>query len=203
MANTKGKLKVFLCHASENKPIVQELYDRLVRASYEPWLDTEVLLPGMDWDLEIKKGLRASDAVLVCLSKVSVAKEGYIQKELRLAQDIQDEKPQGTIFLIPVRLDNCKTPYNLQDIQWADYTAPNGFDKLVGGLNIRAKQLGKELGSVVPGGAPASAPKPTKKKARKKTGPQVSAGDGSIVIMGDVTGSNITNNGEARGKKNR
>ena len=83
---TKDKLKVFLCHASENKPIVNDLYDDLVAAGYEPWLDTEVLLPGMDWDLEIKKGLRASDAVIVCLSSISVEKEGYIQKELRFAQ---------------------------------------------------------------------------------------------------------------------
>ncbi|MEP6895191.1 MAG: toll/interleukin-1 receptor domain-containing protein, partial [Chloroflexota bacterium] len=137
------KLKVFLCHASENKPIVNNLFDDLVAAGYEPWLDTEVLLPGMDWDLEIKKGMRASDSVIVCLSSISVSKEGYIQKELKFAQDIQDEKPRGTIFLIPLRLEPCETPYDLRDIQWAEYTAPDGFEKLVKGLNIRAKQLGK------------------------------------------------------------
>lgn len=146
MAGTKGKLKIFLCHASENKPIVKNLYDSLVAVGYEPWLDTEVLLPGMDWDLEIKKGLRASDAVIICLSSISVAKEGYIQKELKFAQDIQDEKPRGTIFLIPLRLDNCSTPFDLQDIQWGDYTAPNGFERLVRALNVRAQQLGKKPG---------------------------------------------------------
>lgn len=140
------KLKVFLCHASENKPIVKGLYDDLVAAGYEPWLDSEVLLPGMDWDLEIKKGMRASDAVIVGLSSISVSKEGYIQKELKFAQDIQDEKPRGTIFLIPVRLEACEVPYDLQDIQWADYTSPDGFEKLVRGLNVRAKQLGKQEG---------------------------------------------------------
>ena len=146
MANIKGKLKIFLCHASENKPIVKDLYDRLVSAGYEPWLDSEVLLPGQDWDLEIRKALRASDAVIVCLSKVSVSKEGYIQKELKFAQDIQDEKPEGTIFLIPARLDNCETPWSLGDVQWADLKAAQGFEKLVLGLNVRAAQLGKERG---------------------------------------------------------
>ncbi|GAB4462333.1 MAG: hypothetical protein OHK0041_25870 [Anaerolineales bacterium] len=140
------KLKVFLCHASENKPIVKGLYDDLVAAGYEPWLDTEVLLPGMDWDLEIRKGMRASDSALVCLSSISVAKEGYVQKELKFAQDIQDEKPRGTIFLIPLRLDPCEIPYDLQDIHWGDYFADDGFEKLVRALNIRAKQLGKEAG---------------------------------------------------------
>ena len=140
------KLKVFLCHASENKSIVNNLFDDLVDAGFAPWLDTEVLLPGMDWDLEIKKGMRASDAVIVGLSSISVTKEGYIQKELKLAQDIQDEKPRGTIFLIPLRLDECETPYDLQDIQWGDYTASDGFEKLVKGLNVRAKQTGKKEG---------------------------------------------------------
>jgi len=146
MADTKEKLKVFLCHASENKPIVKGLSDDLASAGFEPWLDTEVLLPGMNWDMEIKLGLRASDAVIVCVSSVLVDKEGYIQKEMRFAQDIQDEKPSGTIFLIPLLLDKCKIPYKLQDIQWGDYSAPDGFEKLVRALNIRAKQLGKELG---------------------------------------------------------
>jgi hypothetical protein len=141
------KLKVFLCHASENKPIVKDLYNDLVAAGYEPWLDSEVLLPGMDWDREIKLGLRSSDAVIICVSSVLVDKEGYIQKEMRFAQDIQNEKPDGTIFLIPLLLDKCKVPYALQDIQWGDYSASDGFERLVRGLNIRAKQLGKKLGT--------------------------------------------------------
>ena len=140
------KLKVFLCHASENKPIVKDLYNDLLAAGYQPWLDSEVLLPGMDWDLEIKKGMRASDAVIVCLSSISVAKEGYVQKEIKFGQHIQDEKPRGTIFLIPLRLDPCETPYDLQEIQWGDYSAPDGFEKLVKSLNVRAKQLKKKEG---------------------------------------------------------
>ena len=196
MANTKGKLKVFLCHASENKPIVKDLYDRLVSAGYEPWLDSEVLLPGMNWDMEIQQALRASDAVIVCLSKLSVAKEGYIQKELKFAQDIQDEKPEGTIFLIPLRLDNCKTPFNLQQIQWADFTAADGFDKLVRGLNVRAAQLKKPTGNPVSSGVVVAVAKkePAKKRSKRRSAsPHVSAGHGSIIIMGDVTGANVVN----------
>jgi len=82
MTAESQKLKVFLCHASENKPIVQGLYDRLKVDAFDPWLDSEFLLPGMDWDLEIQQAMRASDAVIVCLSEISVKKEGYIQKEI-------------------------------------------------------------------------------------------------------------------------
>ncbi len=158
MVVTARKLRVFLCHASENKPIVKDLYDELVRAGFEPWLDSEVLLPGMDWDLEIRKSLRASHVVVVCLSQVSVLKEGYIQKELKFAEDIQAEKPRGTIFLIPLRLDQCETPYDLQNIQWADYTAEDGLKRLVHALNIRAEQLGKDKGKLISRGERARSP---------------------------------------------
>jgi hypothetical protein len=146
MTETKEKLKVFLCHASENKPIVRRLYDDLVAAGYEPWFDSEVLLPGVDWDREIKLGLEASDAVIVCVSSVLVDKEGYIQKELRIAQDHQMMKPPGTIFLIPLRLDDCKLPYELREIQWGDYSASDGFERLVKSLNKRAEQKGRQPG---------------------------------------------------------
>ena len=50
------KLRVFICHALQDKPIVRELYQRLLAEGWiDPWLDEEKLLPGQDWDLEIEK----------------------------------------------------------------------------------------------------------------------------------------------------
>ena len=139
------KLKAFLCHASENKPIVQGLYDRLKADGFDPWLDSEFLLPGMDWDLEIQQAMRASDAVIVCLSKISVTKEGYVQKEIKFAQDILKEKPEGIIFLLPVQLEDCNLPFSLQAVQWGKYYEPGGYEKIVKSLKIRAKQLDREI----------------------------------------------------------
>ena len=52
------KLRVFLCHSSQDKPIVRELYQRLNAEGWiDPWLDEEKLLPGQDWDLEIEKAV--------------------------------------------------------------------------------------------------------------------------------------------------
>lgn len=46
------KLKVFLCHASQDKPIVHQLYEKLVVEGWiEPWLDAKKLLPGQDCGL--------------------------------------------------------------------------------------------------------------------------------------------------------
>ena len=71
------------------------------------WLDDEELLPGQDWNLEIEKAVDTASAVVVCISSKSVSKEGHIQRELRDALDIALEKPEGTIFIISLRLEEC------------------------------------------------------------------------------------------------
>jgi hypothetical protein len=144
---TKRKLRVFLCHASQDKPIIRELYQHLVAEDWiDPWLDEEQLLPGQDWNLEIEKAVETSDAVIVCVSSTSVAKEGYVQKELRRVLDIALEKLEGAIFVIPVRLDDCPLPRQLRDRQFLDYFPASqqaaAFDKLRRSLKIRKDSLG-------------------------------------------------------------
>jgi hypothetical protein len=135
------KLKVFVCHASENETTVKELVDQLKADGFDPWFYTDKILPGMDWDLENQKAMRESDAVIVCFSKIAVEKEGYIQKEIKYAVEIQKEKPEGTIFLIPVQLDECNIPYSLRNVQWGKYFELGGYTKIVQSLNQRATQL--------------------------------------------------------------
>ena len=140
---TQRKLRVFLCHASEDKPAVRDLYQRLAA---EPWLDEEKLLPGQDWNLEIEKAVESSDAVIVCVSSTAVAKEGYVQRELRQALDIALEKLDGEIFVLPVNLDDCDLPHKLKDRQSLNYfPAANraaAYDKLKASLKIRTDHLG-------------------------------------------------------------
>jgi outer membrane protein assembly factor BamD (BamD/ComL family) len=139
-------LKVFLCHASGDKPTVRVLYQRLVRDGVDAWLDKEKLLPGQDWQVEIPKAVRESDVVVVCLSNKSITKEGYIQKELKFALDIANEKPEGTIFLIPARLEECEVPARLGSWQWVDLFEPDGYERLMRSLRLRADKLGMRGG---------------------------------------------------------
>lgn len=144
---TERKLHVFLCHASQDKPVVRELYKQLAAETWiDPWLDEERLLPGQNWNLEIEKAVESSDAVIVCVSSVSVAKEGYIQRELRQVLDIALEKLDGAIFVIPIRLDECEPPRQLRDRQFLDYFPESrrtaAFDKLKASLKIRKDGLG-------------------------------------------------------------
>ena len=62
--------------------------------------------------------MKNSQAVLVCLSNNAITKEGYVQKEIKYALDVADEKPEGVIYLIPVKLEPCQVPGRLSKWQW-------------------------------------------------------------------------------------
>jgi len=121
---------------------VRQLSDRLTRPSFHVWLDEVDLLPGQYWRREIPRAVRLSDVVLICLSSNSVTKRGYVQKEIKFALDAADEQPEGTIFIIPVKLEECSVPDRLSDWQWVSLLDPKGFDKLVRSLQTRARELG-------------------------------------------------------------
>lgn len=135
-------LRVFLCHSSEDKPIICHLYNRLHAEGIEPWLDEKELLPGQEWELEIVRAVRNSDVVVVCLSQEAVNKRGYIQKEIRYALDVADEQPEGIIFIIPLRLEECDVPERLRRWQWVNMFEEDGYDRLMHALRSRACTLG-------------------------------------------------------------
>lgn len=185
MANNKP-LKVFISYSSGDREQVQKIYEHLLALGADPWYDQEDLLPGQDWDMEIRKGLDEADMILLCLSKKSVNKEGYVQRELRLAVDRGLEMPDGRIFLIPARLEECDLPFSLKSYQWVDLFTPNGMDRLIKSLNIRAEQVNAKLLSA--GGAPA----PEIKKQKKSKPKSKPTNSGNVInIGGNVSGSNI------------
>ncbi len=141
MPEPKRLLKVFLCHASTDKPKVRELYRYLRRRGINPWFDEEHLVGGQDWQVEIPKALSTSDAIIICLTKNSVDKEGYVQNEIKFALDKALGMPEGRIFLIPVKFEECEVPSTLSRYQWVDLTIESGYAKMMKALKFRASQL--------------------------------------------------------------
>lgn len=138
-------LSVFLCHSSNDKGAVRELCGLLRADGVATWLDEEQLLPGQDWHFEITKAVRSSDAVLVCLSPGAINKTGYIQKELKFALDVADEQPEGAIFLIPVKLEECDIPQRIRRWHWVNLFEENGYSRLILALKARAATLGLHI----------------------------------------------------------
>ncbi len=137
-------VRIFLAHAKEDEEAVIDLYNRLKHKGYKPWLDKMDLLPGQSWQAEISKAIKKSDVFIACLSSNSVAKKGYVQRELKMALNECADRPPEKIYLIPLRLDDCQIPelrqeeygVSLLDYQWVDLFTSDGFDRLVESLEI-------------------------------------------------------------------
>lgn len=145
MSNTR-KLRVFLCYARRDRGVVKGLYDRLIEESWvSPWMDLR-LIAGQYWDIEINNALSKADVVLVCLSNISVNKEGYIQKELRMVLERANLQPPGSIFIVPVYLEKCKPRFDdLSQFQAINYfpkrLRKERYESLRRGLIRRAQEL--------------------------------------------------------------
>jgi pimeloyl-ACP methyl ester carboxylesterase len=138
------KLSVFLCHASQDKPVVRELSQQLKREDWiDPWLDEEKLSPGQAWTSTIEEAIDSADSVIIFLSENSVNKEGFVQRELKRAWKRSTEKPENVIFLIPFRLDDCAVPRRLRSRHWGDYFGANKektYESLLVSLKQRHEQ---------------------------------------------------------------
>lgn len=134
------RVRAFVCHSSDDKPAARNLCNRLRGDGVDPWLDEERILPGQDWDHEIRKAIRECDVVIVCLSRGSVRKTGYVQKEIRFAIDFAAEQPEGATFLIPAKLEPCKTPARLQSWQYVKLFEPDGYSLLLRSLEQRGAE---------------------------------------------------------------
>ncbi|MGE0085342.1 MAG: TIR domain-containing protein [Desulfococcaceae bacterium] len=117
----KDRIKVFISYASEDYAIAKKLYDDLNREGISPWLDREDLLPGQNWRTTIPNIIRDSSYFFLIISKNSVSKRGYIQKEQKIALELLDEFPPDKIFIIPARVDNTEPiDERLKNLQWAE-----------------------------------------------------------------------------------
>lgn len=149
--------------------------------------------------MEIARALDETDLILLCLSKSSVTREGYVQKEMRLALDRALEIPQGEIFLIPARFEEVELPYSLRDYQWVDLYTDGGRKKLLKSLNLRAEKVGAAMLS----GDGSFVPETTKKKATSKKEPAEKSSGTVINVQGNITGSNIVIGNDNRVDNNR
>lgn len=127
-------LRIFLLHARRDEEAVFRLYRRLTRDGADVWLDREKLLPGQDWQYEIRNAIHSSDLVIACLSKQFNKQGGYRHEELRIAMEKAASLPEGAIFLTPARLEPCDLPEPLCRWHCVDLFKSDGYKKLISAL---------------------------------------------------------------------
>ena len=134
--------RIFLSHASEDKPQVREVSDRLKAAGFEPWMDEQDILAGELFDDAIEAALETCEFVLVFLSFRSVSKRGYVQREFRRVMAQFEEMPEGFIHTIVVKLDDCETPRRFRGFHRVDWSAADGFARIMASLRQGMAQRG-------------------------------------------------------------
>ncbi len=138
-------LRVFLSHAKSDADHVAGLAAALHQEKVKVRPDKKNSEPGENWQEKISRDVQRSDAVIVCLTKDSVAKNGTLHPEIELALEKAHEH---SLFIIPARLHECKIPQELSTIkQVVDLFEEDGYLKLHSLLTARAKQINAALPS--------------------------------------------------------
>jgi hypothetical protein len=116
-----NRLRVFIAYATEDRPAAERLFKQLTAHGFSAWLDRRKLLPGQDWPQRIEDAIDSSDFFVACFSAKSIKKRGGFQTEIRLALECANRMPLDDVFLIPVRLDECRVPTRIQrETQYVD-----------------------------------------------------------------------------------
>src|SRR5262249_3118172 len=134
---------IFISYAREDERTALQVFTELVSAGFKPWFDRKNLDPGSQWGVEIPKAIKSSDVFLALVSSKSLNKDGYVQREVRLAFAVLDDLPIGQTFVIPARLDDCRPEdQRLREATWVDL-----FPSLKDGVRSIAAAVRKHAAS--------------------------------------------------------
>ncbi len=97
-----AEFDVFLSYNSSDRPLVEQLGDRLRAAGLTIWMDRLALRPGLPWQEGLEAGLKASRTVAVCIGAGGLGR--WQTPEIRAALDRAQHEE---IPVIPVLLPGC------------------------------------------------------------------------------------------------
>jgi hypothetical protein len=140
------KPKIFLSYAHIDLGMAIKIYSDLKQYGLDIWFDKESLLPGQDWEKEIKKAISESDFFIILLSEKCLSKRGFVHSELRSSFEIVEKffPSDSGIVILPVRLDNCKPSdayERLGKLHWIDVFPESEYQD---GLKKILKVISKE-----------------------------------------------------------
>jgi hypothetical protein len=124
------KARVFISYASEDRQWVEQIYSRLLKEGFDPWMDIFKLDPGMEWRREGEKAINEADIVLFCLSTNAVSRSGFFHAEIKFALE-KAERLSSHLPLILVRLEECIIPEALSSFQSIDLFESDGWSQLI------------------------------------------------------------------------
>jgi hypothetical protein len=113
-------MQIFISYSRPDEAAARRLHSELKGKGLKPWLDKEMLLPGQRWRNEIAKAIKGSDFAAVLFSNASVVRDGFYHREIRTCLDVLQDKASGKVWLLPIRLDECSVPSEVEEYQYVD-----------------------------------------------------------------------------------
>ncbi len=134
-------LKAFVSYAKEDQLAALKYYDMLAAEGVTPWIDCRRLLPGQNWAAEIERAFKDANIVVLLLSKRSVNKRGFVQREANDAIEQLRYKQPADIYVIPLLLEPCDVPSQIAGrLQYVDLAIPGSWDQVRASLKLAASQ---------------------------------------------------------------
>lgn len=142
---------IFVSYATPDRDRVTIYFNDLSARGYDLWMDQSRLKVGQNWDFEIQRALNRASLILAFVSKNSIDRRGYVQREIKIALDKAMEKLTSDIYVIPVLLDDdAPLPDELRHIQAVRASEPDAIKKIEDAIRHQL-DLASELISDVQG----------------------------------------------------
>ena len=111
-------MPIFISYSHRDKGFVDRLAVQLVRYKVSVWLDRWELHVGDSLISRIQEAISGASALLVILSKASVASE-WCRKELNsgLVRELEEKR----VVVLPVLREDCEVPLFLREKMYADF----------------------------------------------------------------------------------
>jgi hypothetical protein len=141
--------RVFIIYARRDAEAAKSVSDLLQRHGFSPWLDLEQLIPGQDWQAEVSRAMMDSEAAVVLLSR-DLNSDSRANAQLRAARRVLTAREKDVFPLVPVKLDECAVPVDMEGVRCLVWSNPDSPDRL---LEALAHVTGREpaVGSPVEG----------------------------------------------------
>jgi hypothetical protein len=111
-------MPIFISYSHADRSTVHRIAAGLVEHNAHVWVDSWELNVGDSIVSRVQAAIQESDALLVALSKTSVASE-WCKKELNagLIRELEEKR----VLVLPVLLEDCEIPIFLREKMYADF----------------------------------------------------------------------------------
>lgn len=137
-------MKVFLSYPSEHVGAAREVKGFVCSVGVTCWFDRDSLVAGEDWDRARRTAQSEADIVMILCASQTNERDGVYQREIQEALEALREKRLGSVYIIPVRLEDVPLPPELSRLQYVDHFDGTWRRRLAGGL-LRAVRDSREV----------------------------------------------------------